>query len=104
MPLPVRPSVEEIAEYKPGKLIKGAIKLSSNENPLGPSPLAVSAVLESLKTEELNICIYPWERNAEALREAIAEYAGVSAEKIVIGAGIARVLGEAQGQEEQTES
>jgi histidinol-phosphate aminotransferase len=92
MPLPVRPSVEEIAEYKPGKLIKGAIKLSSNENPLGPSPVAVSAVLESLKTEELKFSIYPWERNAEALREAIAEYAGVSVEKIVIGAGIDGVM------------
>jgi histidinol-phosphate aminotransferase len=92
MPLPVRPSVEEIAEYKPGKLIKGAIKLSSNENPLGPSPLAVRAVVESLKTEELKFSIYPWERNAETLREAIAEYADVSAEKIVIGAGIDGVM------------
>jgi len=92
MPLPVRSSVEEIAEYKPGKLIKGAIKLSSNENPLGPSPLAVRAVLESLKTEELKFSIYPWERNAETLREEIARYAGVSAEKIVIGAGIDGVM------------
>ncbi|HUV02586.1 MAG TPA: histidinol-phosphate transaminase [Desulfobacteria bacterium] len=84
--------MEEIAEYKPGKLIKGAIKLSSNENPLGPSPLAVRAVLESLKTEELKFSIYPWERNAETLREEIARYAGVSAEKIVIGAGIDGVM------------
>ena len=92
MPLPVRPSVEEIAEYKPGKLIKGAIKLSSNENPLGPSPLAVRAVLESLKTEELKFSIYPWERNEAALREEIARYTGVAEEKIVIGAGIDGVL------------
>ncbi|MBN1762974.1 MAG: histidinol-phosphate transaminase [Methanomicrobia archaeon] len=92
MPLPVRPFVEKIAEYKPGKLIKGAIKLSSNENPLGPSPLAVSAVLEAMEAGELNFSIYPWGRNVETLRDAIAEYAGVFAEKIVIGAGIDGVM------------
>jgi len=52
MPVPVRSSVEEIAAYKPGKLVKGAIKLSSNENPLGPSPAAVRAVIETLEAGE----------------------------------------------------
>lgn len=92
MPLPVRPSVEDIAEYKPGKLIKGAIKLSSNENPLGASPVVVRAVDEALKEKELDLSIYPWERNEEALREAIARYPSVNVEKVVIGAGIDGVL------------
>jgi len=100
MRVPVRPSVEEVEEYKPGKLVKGAIKLSSNENPLGPSPAAVRAVVEALEAGELNLSIYPWERNEEALREEIARYIGigigigigVDVENIVIGAGIDGVL------------
>ena len=92
MPVPVRSSVEGIAAYKPGKLLKGAIKLSSNENPLGSSPFAVRAVLESLKTEELNFSIYPWERNEETLREAISKYVGMDVAQVVIGAGIDGVL------------
>lgn len=92
MRVPVRPSVEEVEEYKPGKSVKGAIKLSSNENPLGPSPAAVRAVVEALEAGELNLSIYPWERNEEALREEIARYIGVDVENIVIGAGIDGVL------------
>lgn len=92
MPLPVRSSVEGMAEYKPGKLLKGAIKLSSNENPLGPSPAVVRAVVDQLKADELKLSIYPWERSEEALREEIARYAGASVEKIVIGAGIDGVM------------
>jgi histidinol-phosphate aminotransferase len=92
MRMPVRPSVEEVAEYKPGKLVNGAIKLSSNENPLGPSPAAVRAVVEALEAGELNLSIYPWERNEEALREEIARYTGVDVSKIVIGAGIDGVM------------
>ena len=92
MRVSVRSSVEETEEYKPGKLVKGAIKLSSNENPLGPSPAAVRAVVEALEADELNLSIYPWERNEEALREEIARYVGVDVENIVIGAGIDGVL------------
>lgn len=92
MRVPVRPSVMELAEYKPGKLLKGAIKLSSNENPLGSCPLAMHMVREALDSGELNLSIYPWERNEQALRAAIAEYLAVDAAQIVIGAGIDGVL------------
>jgi len=92
MPVPVREAIAEIAEYQPGKLIKGAIKLSSNENPLGASPEAVRAVLTALASGELDLSIYPWERNEEALRAAIARYAAVTSENVVIGAGIDGVL------------
>lgn len=82
----------DLAEYQPGKLLKGAIKLSSNENPLGPSPLALRTVRDALESGELNLSIYPWARNEQALRAAIAEYLAVDAEQIVIGAGIDGVL------------
>ena len=53
----VRTSVKDIKEYVPGKSIEeiawkynldpsSIIKLGSNENPLGPSPLAVTAIKE----------------------------------------------------------
>jgi histidinol-phosphate aminotransferase len=92
MRVPVRSSVEEIAEYKPGKLVQGAIKLSSNENPLGPSPNVVKAIVERLEAGELKLSVYPWARNEEALKTEIARYVDVDEENIVIGAGIDGVL------------
>ena len=54
----VREGVEDLIPYPPGKPIeelerelgiKGSIKLASNENPLGPSPMAVQAVMEKVQ-------------------------------------------------------
>jgi len=86
----------EIEDYQPGKLVKGAIKLSSNENPLGPSPKVVKEIVKSLEEGELNLSLYPWERNEKELRDEISRYVGASArigkENIVIGAGVDGVL------------
>ena len=92
MRVPVRASVKEIAEYKPGKLVKGAIKLSSNENPLGPSPNVVKAIVEDLEAGELKLSVYPWEHHEDVLRTEIARYVNVDVRNIVIGAGIDGVL------------
>lgn len=56
------------------------IKLGSNENPLGPSPMAVEAV----KAELENINRYP-ESNHEELKEELAKYSGVKPEQVIIG-------------------
>ena len=54
-----REGVEDLIPYPPGKPIeelerelgiKGSIKLASNENPLGPSALAVQAIIDKLHT------------------------------------------------------
>lgn len=96
MRVPVRSSLMEIEDYEPGKLVKGAIKLSSNENPLGPSPKVVKEIVKSIEEGELNLSLYPWERNEEELRDEISRYVGASArigkENIVIGAGVDGVL------------
>ncbi len=92
MRVPVRPSVEDITEYKPGKSVKGAIKLSSNENPLGASLKVVRAIVGQLESEDLKLSVYPWERNEEVLREEIARYVGVDVSRIVLGAGIDGVM------------
>ncbi len=92
MRVPVRSAVEEIAEYKPGKLVKGAIKLSSNENPLGPSLNVVKAIVERLEAGELKLSVYPWDRDEETLRTDISRYVDADEGNIVIGAGIDGVL------------
>ncbi len=92
MQVPTRLSLKELEEYKPGKLVKGAIKLSSNENPLGPSPKVLTEISDSLKDGRLALSVYPWERTEELLRERLAVYTGMGKENIVIGAGVDGVL------------
>ena len=50
----INPNVLEMVPYKPGKPVeellreynlKKVVKLASNENPLGPSPLAIKAIM-----------------------------------------------------------
>ncbi len=94
MRVPVRASLQEIEEYKPGKLVKGAIKLSSNENPLGPSPEVIRELVKRLEAGELNLNVYPWEKDVEELRDEISRYVGARIEKdnVVLGAGVDGVL------------
>jgi len=94
MRVPVRASLQEIEEYKPGKLVKGAIKLSSNENPLGPSPEVIREIVKRLEAGELNLNVYPWEKNEEELRDEISRYVrgGSAKDNIVLGAGVDGVL------------
>jgi histidinol-phosphate aminotransferase len=63
------------------------IKLSSNENPLGPPPLALEAASQMLK--ELHR--YP-DSKALALRHELAEIEGLTAENIIIGAGSSEIM------------
>ncbi|MEQ3745592.1 MAG: histidinol-phosphate transaminase [Henriciella sp.] len=76
------PNILEITPYKGGQSLENAHKLSSNENPLGCSPLASVAVERAAKSLEL----YP-DGSAAALREAIAKKYGLDAERIVCGSG-----------------
>ncbi len=62
--------------------VKRAVKLSSNETPLGPSPKAVSA----FKRAHQNMAIYP-ESSALLLRQKIARRFGLDDAQIICGAG-----------------
>ncbi|MCC6605190.1 MAG: aminotransferase class I/II-fold pyridoxal phosphate-dependent enzyme [Anaerolineae bacterium] len=86
-------------EYKPGLSIedlppelrqKAPLKLASNENPLGPSPLALQAIRDSLDT--LNV--YPSKQLEWQLRQAIAASISdqLGPEHIVVGSGGIEVL------------
>lgn len=66
---------------------KQPIKLSSNENPYGPSPLAKKAFLESIFTSNR----YNWE-STSALIEALANNHQVTAGNILLGAGSTEII------------
>ncbi|OQY44933.1 MAG: histidinol-phosphate transaminase [Candidatus Parabeggiatoa sp. nov. 2] len=89
-------SVQGIQPYQPGKPIeelereygiKNAIKLASNENPLGPSPFVLEAMQASLK----NIARYP-DGNGFALKKALAKKHGVDMDMITLGNGSDNLL------------
>jgi len=63
------------------------IKLASNENPLGPSPKAVRAIIDDLK----NLNRYP-DGNSYYLKESLSKHLGVETENIFIGLGSNEVL------------
>ncbi len=86
----LRPTLKDIKEYVPGKSIEEIarkygippekiIKLGSNENPLGPSKLAVAAISKNAG----KIHLYP-SSDALGLRKAISNYTGYPAGNIVV--------------------
>ena len=87
----IRPDIHRLAAYVPGRPIEelerelgisGAIKLASNENPLGPSPLAIAA----MNAAAHSVNRYP-DGSSFYLREALAAHWGVPTEWIAVGSG-----------------
>jgi histidinol-phosphate aminotransferase len=82
----VRPGIMDIAPYVGGEAnipgIAKPVKLSSNENPLGPSPKAMAAFREAA----VELHRYP-DGGAERLREGISRRFGLAKESIVCGNG-----------------
>jgi len=92
------PQLRDLAVYEPGKPIEetarelGAdpseiIKLASNENALGPSPKAVTAMRAAIESAH----VYP-DGSGVYLREAIAARLGLSYENIILGNGSNEVI------------
>jgi histidinol-phosphate aminotransferase len=86
-----RSGVLDIEPYIPGRSKAGDMptrhKLSSNETPIGPSPAALAAYREAVRSLDR----YP-DGSAAELREAIAEMHGLDPERIVCGAGSDEIL------------
>jgi histidinol-phosphate aminotransferase len=76
---PYEPPDLEAAATRSGLKMEQLIRLSANENPFGPSPLAVQAL-----ADYTGYAFYP---DYEPLREAVARYAGVSPKQVVLGNG-----------------
>ncbi|PZN50987.1 MAG: histidinol-phosphate transaminase [Proteobacteria bacterium] len=87
-----RAGIMDIEAYVPGKSTAPAgvrlFKLSSNENPLGPSPKAI----EAARDVAARLDIYP-DGSARRLREAIGEVHGLNPANIVCSNGSDEILG-----------
>jgi len=93
----IRESILRIQQYEPGmpaEVLKGELslkgefsKLASNENPLGPSPLAIEAIRRSLKDGNL----YP-DNSCIQLREKIAQNLGVPVKNLGVGNGTTELI------------
>ena len=59
---------------------EGFIKLSSNENPHGPSPMARKAMMNAVNSSNR----YPWEVTTQ-LREKIASLYSLTLEHVIVG-------------------
>ncbi|MDR1323886.1 MAG: histidinol-phosphate transaminase [Candidatus Margulisbacteria bacterium] len=75
-------NIQNIAPYQPGVLKAGAIKLASNENPLGSSPKALAA----LKADLDKLHLYP-DGGCVRLRNALAVHYGLTPEYFLPGNG-----------------
>ena len=84
----VEPTLSEDAWALPrSRRAEGTIRLSSNENPLGLSPVARQAVIDNIP----NANRYPF-TVVGPLKEALAAKHGVAVENLVLGAGSSEVL------------
>jgi histidinol-phosphate aminotransferase len=92
----VKPYVAKLEPYQPGKPVEelerelgisGAIKLASNENPLGPSPKAVEALRAALG----EVHRYP-DGSSFRLRRKLAARLGVEPGALVFGTGSDGIL------------
>ncbi|NNK13941.1 MAG: histidinol-phosphate transaminase [Desulfofustis sp.] len=96
MKLRIPKHIEELSPYPPGKPldelerdygITNSIKLASNENPLGPSPLALTAIQAALA----DLHRYP-DGSGYYLSRAIAEKDGVEPSQVVLGNGSNEII------------
>ena len=93
----VREKIRRLSPYVPGKPpeelerelgIKGAIKLASNENPLGPSKKALSVLTKGFFK---NLHRYP-EGSGRLLREALAHKYKISPDQVILGNGSDEIM------------
>lgn len=86
-----QPGIMDIAPYVGGKSavagVANVVKLSSNENPFGPSDRAREAFQRSVH----QLHRYPGTDHA-ALRQAIAEVHGLDASRVICGAGSDEII------------
>jgi histidinol-phosphate aminotransferase len=86
-----QPGILDIALYEGGKAnvagMTNVVKLSSNENPFGPSDRAKEAFQRSVHT----LHRYPSTDHA-SLREAIAEVHGLDADRVICGVGSDEII------------
>lgn len=90
------PGVQSLRPYEPGKPIDelkrelgldDVVKLASNENPLGASPLALAAARDALD----DAALYP-DGNGFELKRALGAHHGIGTDRITLGSGSDHVI------------
>lgn len=92
------PYIQDLIAYEPGKPVEELaremglspsqiIKLASNENPLGPSPLALQAMHQALERSHF----YP-DGGGYKLRGAIADHLGLDRSNVILGNGSNEII------------
>ena len=98
MPLPINPALKDLPVYQPGRPIQevarelgldagNIIKLASNENPLGPSRLAIAAMRAAIR----HVNLYP-DGNSFYLKQKLAAKLDVTPANLVLGNGSNEIL------------
>src|SRR5215469_8259268 len=98
LPFPTNPSLQSVPVYQPGRPIEevarelglaaeGIIKLASNENPLGPSRLALKAMRQAVG----QVNLYP-DGGSFLLKQKLAHQLGVTPRHLVFGSGSNEVI------------
>ncbi len=98
LPFPTNPTLKTLPVYEPGRPIEEVarelglpaddiIKLASNENPLGPSRLALAAMRQALA----KVNLYP-DGSAFYLKQKLAAKLGVAPANLILGTGSNEVL------------
>jgi len=96
--LPLNPALEKLPTYQPGRPIEEVarelglpadeiIKLASNENPLGPSPLGLAAMKKALTQANL----YP-DGNTFYLKQQLSGKLGVAPANLIFGNGSNEII------------
>ena len=80
------PGEEPIPGFPPGGFPDGSVRMNFNENPLGPSPKVMAALLDG-GLEESNRY-----NDIDPLTDAIAQHHGISADSVLVGCGSTEFL------------
>ena len=94
----INPALKNLPVYQPGRPIEDVarelnlapesiLKVASNENPFGPSPLAIAALQKSLG----GLSLYP-DGNAFYLKNKLAARLGVDTSRLVLGNGSNEII------------
>jgi histidinol-phosphate aminotransferase len=92
----IQPHLSQLTPYQAGKPLEelarelgltDAIKLASNENPLGPSPRALAAIQEHLTS----LHRYP-DSHAYYLKEDLSRHLGIKSGQLILGNGSDEIL------------
>src|SRR5665811_1859331 len=98
LPFHVNPALKNLPVYQPGRPIEevarelglpadSIIKVASNENPFGPSPLAIAALQKAVA----GVNLYP-DGNAFYLKQKLAAKLGVDPANLVLGNGSNEII------------